>query len=218
MSRSPLIAFAAAVALAACSSERPADAAPAPDAPASATHDASADTAPAVVDDQPAAHVPPATAGEAAVDTPVRYDGFGPSDYGANEESIRQSWGRDLGSPKPDEPGGCYYLIPQPIGTTGFTIAFMMEGDRFVRTDVRNDRYTAPGGGKVGMTAADIERLYAGRVTEGPHKYVEGGKTLRIPAPDGGKGVLLFETDAAGKVTQFRTGVAPQVDYVEGCS
>ncbi|HWI23748.1 MAG TPA: lectin, partial [Lysobacter sp.] len=33
-----------------------------------------------------------------------------------------------------------------------------------------------------------------------------------------GKGVLVFETDAAGKVTAWRAGVPPQVDYVEGCS
>jgi len=29
---------------------------------------------------------------------------------------------------------------------------------------------------------------------------------------------LLFETDAAGKITRWRVGVPPQIDYVEGCS
>jgi hypothetical protein len=28
----------------------------------------------------------------------------------------------------------------------------------------------------------------------------------------------VFETDAGGTVTEWRAGVPPQVDYVEGCS
>jgi hypothetical protein len=30
--------------------------------------------------------------------------------------------------------------------------------------------------------------------------------------------VLLFATDADGRVNEWRIGVPPQVDYVEGCS
>jgi hypothetical protein len=30
--------------------------------------------------------------------------------------------------------------------------------------------------------------------------------------------VLVFETDAAGKVTEWRAGLPPQVGYIEGCS
>ncbi len=86
-----------------------------------------------------------------------------------------------------------------------------------MRYDVGNDKETAPGGGKRGMDAERIRQLYAGRVEESAHKYVPGGKILRIE--DGaGTGVLVFETDAAGKVSDWRAGVAPQVDYVEGCS
>ncbi|TQC57293.1 lectin, partial [Pantoea dispersa] len=33
----------------------------------------------------------------------------------------------------------------------------------------------------------------------------------------GQSGVLVFETDAAGKVVAWRVGLPPQVDYVEGC-
>ena len=39
----------------------------------------------------------------------------------------------------------------------------------------------------------------------------------RIEDPDG-EGVLVFETDASGRVTEWRAGLPPQVDYVEGCS
>ena len=75
----------------------------------------------------------------------------------------------------------------------------------------------APGGGRVGMTAAEIHALYKG-VAEQKHKYVEGAMNLRAMDPDGGPGIAVFETDAGGKVTAWRVGVPPQVDYVEGCS
>ena len=68
------------------------------------------------------------------------------------------------------------------------------------------------------MTTDDIRRLYADRVEEQNHKYVDGGKYLRINDAGAGKGVLLFEADAAGKIGEWRIGVPPQVDYVEGCS
>ena len=32
-----------------------------------------------------------------------------------------------------------------------------------------------------------------------------------------GEGALVFETDTQGRVTHWRAGVPPQVDYVEGC-
>ncbi len=94
----------------------------------------------------------------------------------------------------------------------------MIEKDRFARVDVDAVDIEAPGGGKVGMSVQDIDRLYAGRISRQPHKYVDGGQYLRIVDAGGGPGVLLFETDAKGVVSSWRIGVPPQVDYVEGCS
>ncbi len=147
----------------------------------------------------------------------IRFDGFGPAAFSADAEQVRMAWGRDLGEPAPSEPGGCYYLIPQPQAAGGYRIAFMIEGDRFSRIDVRADDITAPGGGRVGMDADAISALYPGVIERRPHKYVEDGEYLRIVAPSG-DGVLVFATDAAGQVTEWRIGLPPQVDYVEGCS
>jgi hypothetical protein len=47
---------------------------------------------------------------------------------------------------------------------------------------------------------------------------VEGGHYLSIAASGVAPSKLVFETDAAGKVTAWRVGLTPQVDYVEGCS
>lgn len=162
--------------------------------------------------DLPGAHTPEVRDGT------ITLDGFGPAAFGSTAEQLRMAWGNELTDEKPAEPGGCYYLIPKPMAGGGYEIAFMMEGDKFARVDVKNIRHTAPGGGKMGMDAAEIERLYNGRVEASPHKYVEGAKTLRVTAKGGGKSVIVFETDAAGKVIGWRVGLPPEVDYVEGCS
>jgi len=156
----------------------------------------------------------------APVEGTIAFAGFGPARFGGTAEDVRMAWGGDLGEPKPDQPGGCYYLIPQPLGVDGYQTAFMMEGDKFVRVDVSTPATTAPGGGKVGMTKAEIVALYPGQIEEQPHKYSEG-QYLRIKDAAGGNGVLVFATDAkadTAKVTEWRVGVPPQVDYVEGCS
>lgn len=174
------------------------------------------------LDTDPAA--PPPLAADAApapgrnvpgvVEDVITFDGFGPSAFGTDQEQVRMAWGNDLGDAQPPEPGGCYYLTPHPLGTGGYNIAFMIEGDRFARIDVRNAGYAAPGGGRVGMARAEIERLYSGRLEAMPHKYVDGAQTLRVGE---GERALVFETDTAGTVTAWRIGMPPQVDYVEGC-
>jgi hypothetical protein len=177
--------------------------------------------------DQPVEEVPPATAPPGALaslqvrspaEGTITFEGFGPARFGGTQEEVRISWGGDLGDAQPSEAGGCYYLIPQPLTEAGYRVGFMIEGDRFVRVDVRADDVAAPGGGRIGMGIAEIESLYGGRVEQRPHKYDPDGRYLRITDPAGGDGVLVFETDAQGRVDEWRVGLAPQVDYVEGCS
>lgn len=202
---------AALLALAACQRE----AAPPPQESASAAPPVN----PAPIDDQPADNVPPATAPvssppPSAAAAQARFDGYGDLRFGMTAEQAKQAWGGELKG-KPDEAGGCYYL--QPIwGSNPRDFGFMVEDGKFVRVDVGNDKEIAPGGGKKGMSADEIGKLYAGRVEAQPHKYEQGAQVLRIS--DAGGGVLVFETASDGKVARWRVGVPPQVDYVEGCS
>ena len=173
----------------------------------------------------PAAVAPP-PAGTAAATSPsdgdtnnslARMDGYGDLRFGMTADETKKAWGGELRGRVPDDIGACYYL--SPIWTKApADFALMIEGDRFVRYDVGTDKEAAPGGGKRGMQVDDIRKLYAGRIEERPHKYVEGGRYLRIVANDGGNGVLVFVSDASGEVTSWRVGHTPQVDYVEGCS
>lgn len=172
--------------------------------------------------DQPDTDVPPAQAPAAmppemapAELQLARADGYGDLRLGMSAAQARTAWGGELDG-QPGEAGGCYVLKPRwAKGGTDFGLMF--EADKLVRYDVRTAKETAPGGGKVGMDLVQLRALYAGRVEEQPHKYIEGGKILRISSGAAASGVLVFEIDAAGKASAWRVGLPPQVDYVEGC-
>ena len=165
---------------------------------------------PPVVEPAPAADV-----GMLPAAGTITFAGFGPAAFSSDEESVRMAWGKDMAG-APSEPGGCYVLVPAPRGEPPFRFGFMLEGGKFSRIDVRIDAIPAPGSGKVGMSANEILRLYPG-VEETSHKYTPGARTLRAKDPAGGAAALVFETGTDGIVVAWRIGVAPQVDYVEGC-
>ena len=48
--------------------------------------------------------------------------------------------------------------------------------------------------------------------------YVDGGNSLAFVSSGVAPSRLVFETDAGGIVTEWRVGLSPQADYVEGCS
>ncbi|RYZ70661.1 MAG: lectin [Lysobacteraceae bacterium] len=194
----------------ACSQKAPADtsqpageAAPVAEQPASRPQPP--ETPPAST--RPADAVPEVT-------TDARFDGYGDLRFGMTAAEAKQAWGGELNG-IPAEGESCYHLSPKWVKVPA-DFAFMIEGGKFVRYSTEADKLVAPGGGKRGMSLDEIRKLYPG-AEEQPHKYVEGGRNLRIK-DSGGNGVLVFEIDAAGKVSAWRVGMPPQVDYVEGCS
>ena len=205
------------VSLAACAAERaPVAAEPQPAPP---------------VDDQPAADVPPATmptTPEPAAPSPTspdgdrdlaRFDGYGDVRLGTAAADMERAWGGKLDTLGKEGNESCYFMTPTWVKVPA-EFNFMISDGKFARFGTESDTFTAPGGGKVGMTKGEIAKRYAGRVEERPHKYTDG-QYLRITDPAGGDGVLVFETDGkddAASVTEWRVGVAPPVDYVEGCS
>lgn len=187
-----------------------------------------ADRAPAAEDATVQAPVSPApdpAAAAASADAPAPqaglagFSGYGDVKLGTAAADMEQAWGGAL-ERAPGQDDSCYYLQPKRATPSDNDPAFMLVDGTFVRYDIDGDREAAPGGGRVGMTRAEVLRLYPGQVEQQPHKYSDG-QYLRIADPAGGPGVLLFETDDvddAGKVIRWRVGLAPQVDYVEGCS
>lgn len=184
-----------------------------------------AEEAPATAAEQPAEAPPvpaPETTAPAVAETPpasegqVSFVGYGDMKLGSSAEEAKAAWGGELNG-KPGEAGGCYYLTPKWVKKPS-DFAFMIEGDKFVRYDVGTDKEAAPGGGKVGMSVDQLNKLYGDSLQSTPHKYVQGGHYLSIAASGVAPSKLVFETDAAGKVSAWRVGLSPQVDYVEGCS
>lgn len=201
------------LALAACDADR----APAPADDVATPPDVSAGTAPADRVPPPVEPAPasPAPAEPAPADGLARFDGYGDMRFGMTAAQTRQAWGGELKGIAA-EGEACYHLSPKWVKVPA-ELAFMIEGDKFVRYSSEDAKLVAPGGGRIGMSQAQIETLYPGRIEVQPHKYSDG-KYLRIKDTGGGNAVLIFETDAKGVVDEFRVGVPPQVDYVEGCS
>lgn len=126
--------------------------------------------------------------------------------------------------------GGCYYLWaktgPQNLG---FMVISDREDnrierdkDRIARVDVfKGSRMTTVSGAKIGDTESRIKSLYPRRIAVSPHKYTgdRGGRYLTfIPKDAADRNYrLIFET-LNGRVTQFRSGKLPEIEYVEGCA
>ena len=176
-------------------------------------------------------HTNPAPKPDPAIETPIKtndpevinFEGFGPAKFGDNEESVRMSWGRPLIASKPAVGATCYYLYLDPKPEHQQQIAFMFEDGKFVRYDVDDPKWVAPGNIVVGDTMAKVLQAHAGHVQNQPHKYIEGAHTLVVTSPvvksgEKSNASLIFETDANNLVINWRIGVSPQVYYVEGCS
>ncbi|MCA0300686.1 lectin [Pseudoxanthomonas mexicana] len=156
------------------------------------------------------------TAAPAGPVSQASFLGYGDMKLGSTVDEARAAWGGELNG-APMEGTTCHYLWPKWISRPA-DFAFMMEDGRFVRYDVGTDKETAPGGGKVGMSVEELQKLYGGALKASPHKYTQGGQYLSMDAGDVAPTRLVFEVDAAGKVTSWRVGLSPQVEYVEGCS
>lgn len=148
-----------------------------------------------------------------------KWNGYGDLSFGMTADGMKKAWGGELKTEGKDFNPGCYFMTPTWVKTPA-EFNFMVGDGKFVRYGVESAKLLAPGGGQVGMSKADIAKLYAGRIEEQPHKYTDG-QYLRIKDAAGGNGVLIFETDGKGdgaKVKEWRVGVPPYSDYVEGCA
>ncbi len=109
---------------------------------------------------------------------------------------------------------GCTYvrIAGAPEG-----LLFMINEGRVARADVQGGAILTAEGAGIGTSEQRIRTLYP-NATVRPHKYVAGNYLIVVPhAPADTTRRLLFETEA-GRVTRFRGGLLPEVQWVEGCS
>jgi hypothetical protein len=182
-----------------------ADAQPAVAAQSSPT-DASSDALPLKKPSATDATMPGATTAPIAT---IGAAGYGALHFGmSRNEAETAAGGAFVGATQ----GACQ----QVHSTAQPDIAYRFDGDKLQRIDVRTPAVMAEGGGRIGMQIDDIRTLYAGHLNEHARKSAAGGQDLKVVGKNGAG--VIFETDADGKVTAFRAGIAPALDAGEGCS
>lgn len=209
-----LLSIALIAALAACTAER---------TPTTGGETPSGDSARPV---QPASPPPAETPAPAAPDAPATgmdgdpgmatFEGYGDLKFGMPAADMDKAWGGELKDVGKDFNARCYFKTPAWAKTPA-EFNFMVSEGKFARFGTESAKFVAPGGGKVGMREAELQALYNQALQETPHKYTDG-KYLSIAASGVAPTKLVFETDAQGVVTEWRVGVLPEADYVEGCA
>jgi hypothetical protein len=140
----------------------------------------------------------------------VTLHGAGPIRFGMTVAQASGALGTTIGA----SPQGCDYAS-MPGAPAG--MRFMVVDGRIVRADVDSAGLPSDRGAAVGMTAAEVQRLYGDSLAIVPHKYDTAGRYLVFAPPTGDTAYrLLFET-AGDRVVRYRAGRAPEVEWVEGC-
>ena len=92
--------------------------------------------------------------------------------------------------------------------------------DVIARIDIDNPKITTVSGAKVGDTEARIKSLYPGQIEVTPHKYTgpQGHYLTFVPKNKAEQNYrVIFETDGQ-RVTRYRVGKLPEVEYYGGCA
>jgi hypothetical protein len=92
----------------------------------------------------------------------------------------------------------------------------MIAGGLIARVDVDTLPVATSAGARVGDSEARVDSLYPGRVAVRPHKYEDGHYLVVTPDRADTTLAIVFET-SGGRVTRYRAGRRPMVEYVEGC-
>jgi hypothetical protein len=192
----------------------------APQRPDSTTSPVATPVTPATRDSSAAAAAPatPPTPAPASTSPSPTYTvtehGIGPLRAGMTFDEADAALHGALLVPVEVDTTGCDYLVWDG-GPSGVHVMF--DQHRVARIDVDTASIATAAGARVGDDEARIKRLYPGVVVT-PHKYVDGHYLTVTPtAPADKRYRLIFET-AGGRVTRYRAGMLPSVEYVEGCS
>ena len=162
-----------------------------------------------------ASAIPAAPDSSTAPTYTVTEHGIGPLRAGMTFAEADAALGGALLVPVGVDTTGCDYLVWDG-GPSGVHVMF--DQHHVARVDVDTASIATAAGARVGDDEARIKRLYPGQVTVTPHKYEDGHYLTVTPQAPADKGYrLIFET-AGGRVTRYRAGVLPSVEYVEGCS
>ena len=152
-------------------------------------------------------------AAAAIASTPiVTLQGVGDLRIGMSVAALRRLGARSEGEIEPG--GSCAYW--HIAGRDG--LAMMVVDNRLVRIDVQNGRYRTPSGARVGMSEAEVRRLYGPALRVQPHPYTGPEGHYLVYHRRGAAEGLIFETSHdTHRVESLRVGQWEAVQAIEGC-
>ena len=111
---------------------------------------------------------------------------------------------------------GCAYLTINGIPAGMRT---MWVGGTLARIEIVTPELPTDRGARVGDSKARIDSLYGPRGTTTPAKYDPHGSyiVVRAASPADSSRRIVFESDSTQRVTRYRAGREPEVEWVEGC-
>ena len=117
-------------------------------------------------------------------------------------------------TPPPNAAAECAYV--HPASAPAGVLAMLAKGV-VARIDIDSAGVATAEGVAVGDTVSKVNETYAGRISATPHKYVQGGQYLTVkPVAPQDSLRLVFESES-GRITRYRIGRIPQVEWVERC-
>jgi len=160
-----------------------------------------------------AAPAPPSTPAPAG-DRTVTLDGLGKVKIGATATEVASALGEPLPPPKVAEVS-CRYMRPATLPPG---VGILLVNDSVARIDIDSAGIQTSEGAGVGEDETRVVEIYRERVTVTPHKYTgPAGHYLTVSPAGDTLRRIIFETDGH-RITKYRVGRRPAVEWVEGCS
>jgi hypothetical protein len=147
-------------------------------------------------------------------DLALTEDGLGQLQIGM---TLTEAVNMGLLNERPDMKPACDFVYPA-VGTgIPMDVGVMIVKGKVARIDIDTGSVATEEGVKIGDTENRVKSAYGDELGERPHKYIEGGHYLILKGDSASAGKeIVFETDGK-RVTMFRAGRLPEVEWVEGC-
>jgi hypothetical protein len=147
-------------------------------------------------------------------DLTLSEDGLGQIEIGM---TLTEAVNMGLLSENPNMKAACDYVFPAVGAGIPDGVSVMVVKGKIARIDVDTGSVTTEEGAKIGDTEDRIKSLYGDDLQVQPHKYIEKGHYMIVRGDSASAGkAIVFETDGQ-RVTMFRGGRLPEVEWVEGC-
>ncbi|MCX5811659.1 MAG: hypothetical protein NT178_03840 [Proteobacteria bacterium] len=141
----------------------------------------------------------------------LTFKGYKNIEIGMKIKNVAKATGLTFSYDSPPENNECTYAYTKSLPG----LYLMLVNEVVARIDVDKGDYTTLEGAKPGDSEETIKKLYPKIEIEG-QKYIPEGHYLIVRSPDKSR-AIIFDTDGK-KVTAFRVGRMPEVEYVEGCN